>query len=174
MRRAVIAMAVALVVASCAGDAYPLPSGPGSSLAHPATVGQASRAVLIFLEVRPGDRIELIEANAVGTLDGATVAFLLSRPVLEANGDRVIGREFEALEGAVVTAATASPDPGNTVGIAAQLTAQQPGRFEITNVRLRYRLNGGLERVKEGTDVVWTVCADDPAPANCPERPEET
>ena len=40
----------------------------------------------------------------------------------------------------------------------------------IENVRLRYRLNGGPERVGEGIDVVWTVCADDPAPADCPDE----
>jgi hypothetical protein len=30
----------------------------------------------------------------------------------------------------------------------------RPGRFEISNVRLRHRLNGGLERVGEGIGVV--------------------
>jgi hypothetical protein len=127
--------------------------------------------VLIYMNVRPGDRIDLIGADAVGTLDGATVRFLLSRPVIEANGDHVIGKDFEGLAGATVTAVTASPGPDNTVGIAAEFTAQQPGRFEVTNVRLRFRLNGGPEQVGEGIDAVWTVCADDPAPADCPEQP---
>lgn len=170
MRRGLVAIAVALLLAACARDPYPLPSGPpNAGQLNPAAVGQPTHAVLIYLDVRPGDRIELVGADAVGTLDVATVKFLLSRPVIEANGDSVIGKDFEDLSGAVVTAATASPGPDNTVGIAAELTAQQPGRFEITNVRLRYRLNGGGEQVGEGIDVVWTVCADDPAPADCPE-----
>lgn len=163
-------MAVMLLLAACAGEAYPLPSGPPhAGQRNPAAVGQPTRAVLIFLSLRPGDRIELVGADAVGTLDGATVKFLLSRPVNEANGGRVIGQDFEDLNGAVVIAASASPGPDNTVGIAAALTAQEPGRFEIENVRLRYRLNGGREQVGYGIDVVWTVCADDPAPADCPD-----
>jgi len=100
------------------------------------------------------DLVELIGADAVGTLDGATVRFLVSRPVVEANGDHVIGQDFEDLAGAIIAPATASPGPDNTVGIAAELTAQRPGRFEVTNVRLRYRLNGGSEQVGEGIDVV--------------------
>jgi len=165
-------MAVALTVMACSADPYPLPSGPPhAGQRNPASVGQKIHAVLIYLNVRPGDRIELVSADAVGTLDGTTVQFLLSRPVIEANGDHVIGKDFEDLPGAMITAVTASPGPDNTVGIAAALTAQRPGRFEITNVRLRYRLNGGSERVGEGIDVVWTVCADDPAPTDCPEQP---
>jgi hypothetical protein len=171
MRRALVTIAVALVVMACSSDPYPLPSGPPAGLRSPTSVGQPAHAVLIYLNVRPGDRIELLGADAVGTLNGATVRFLLSRPVIEANGDHVIGKDFENLPGAVITAVTASPGPDNTVGIAAELTAQRPGRFEVTNVRLRYRLNGGGERVGEGIDVVWTVCAADSAPTDCPEQP---
>ena len=64
--------------------------------------------MLIYLEVRPGDRMELVGADAVGTLDGATVEFRLSRPVVEADGTRVIGKDFEVSRARVVTAATAS------------------------------------------------------------------
>lgn len=173
MRRGLKAIALALVVVACSGDPYPLPSGPpNAGQLNPVTIGQPIKAVLLYVEVRPGDRIEFVGADAVGTLDGATVEFLLSRPVVDAKGDILIGQDFEGLAGAVITAATASPDPGNSVGIAAELTAQGAGRFEITNVRLRYRLNGGDEQVGEGIDVVWTVCADDPAPADCPEQPD--
>ncbi len=170
MRRRLVAIFLALAVLSCAGDPYPLPPGrPNAGQLNPATVGRPTHAVLIYLKVRPGDRIDLVGADAVGTLEGATVEFLVSRPVVEANGDHVIVRNFEDPADAIVTAATAAPGPANTVGIAAALTALRPGRFEITNVRLRYRLNGGGEQVGEGIDVVWTVCADDPAPAECVE-----
>jgi hypothetical protein len=88
--------------------------------------------------------------------------------VIDPDDSYVIGREFEPLEGAVVSATSAVRDPRNTVGIAAELTAARAGRFEIGNVRLRYRLNGRPEQVGEGIDVVWTVCADDPDPVECP------
>lgn len=171
MRRALLVLAMAVLVAACSTDPYPLPSGPPhAGQLNPAAVGSPVQAVLVYLQVRPGDHIELLGADAIGSLDGASVTFLLSRPVIEANGDHVIGKDFEDLGGAVVTAVSESPGPDNTVGIAAGLTASRPGRFEITNVRLRYRINGGGEQAGEGIDVVWTVCADDPAPAECPEE----
>jgi hypothetical protein len=170
MRRGLVSLGMALIVLACSSERYPLPSGPpNAAQLNPASVGQPTHAVLIFLNLRPGDRIELVGADAVGTLDGATIRFLLTRAAIEANGDSVLGTELEDLAGATVTAATGSPGPD--VGIAAELTAQRPGRFEVTNVRLRYRLNGGDEQVGEGIDVVWTVCADDPAPSDCPEEP---
>jgi hypothetical protein len=176
MRRTIVAMAVALGVVACSGDRYPLPSGPpNAGQRNAAMVGEATDAVLMYVDVRPGDRIELLGADAVGTLEGASVEFFLSRPVIEADGDHVIGANREDLAGAVVTGATAaqgSETPDNNIGIMATLTARRPGRFEITNVRIRYRLNGGGEQVGEGIDVVWTVCADDPAPADCPEEPD--
>ena len=170
MRRGIATAALTLAVMACSGDPYPLPSGPPhAGQRSPAEVGQAAHTVLIYMNVRPGDQIELVGADAEGALDGATVRFLVTRAAIEANGDYVIGKEFEDLPGATVTAMTGSS--GADVGIAAELTAQRPGRFEVTNVRLRYRLNGGGEQVGEGIDVVWTVCADDPAPAGCPEQP---
>ena len=40
----------------------------------------------------------------------------------------------------------------------------------MTGVRLRYRLNGGPEEVREGIDTIVTICAGDPVPAaeSCP------
>jgi hypothetical protein len=176
MRRAVVAVAVVLGVVACSGDRYPLPSGPpNAGQRNVATVGEATEAVLIYVDVRPGDRIELLGADAVGTFEGANVEFFLSRPVIEADGVHLIGANREDLAGAVVTGEADVPgsaSPDNNVGIMAALTAQRPGRFEITNVQMRYRLNGGGEQVGEGIDVVWTVCADDPAPADCPEEPD--
>jgi hypothetical protein len=170
MRRALL-VTVAVLLTACsaaAHDPYPLPSGPPhAGQTSPALLGRPTRAVLIYLHVRPGDRIELLGAEAIGSLDGASIRFLLSRPVIEADGTRLIGANFEGLAGAVVTAVSESPGPDDTVGLAAELTATQPGRYEVTGVRLRYRLNGGDERTGEGIDVVWTVCADDPVPVRC-------
>lgn len=181
MRRTILALAIAALVSGCASDPYPLPSGtPHAGQLNPALVGTPTTAVLVFLHLRPGDQIEFLGAEPIGSIDGASVRFLLSRPVIEANGDKVIGKVFEKLEGAEAVAKTKdeAASPGydaylDTVGIVGELTAQRPGRYEVTSVRLRYRLNGGDERVGEGTDVTWVVCADDPAPADCPEPSTE-
>jgi len=175
MRRALTALVAVVLLSACSSGPYALNSGADhNSQSNPARVGQTVTAVLIFLEVRPGDRIDLLRAEPVGSIDGASVRLLLSRPVVHANGDKVIGEVLEPLDGAEATAASASPgsDPFlNTVGIVGELTAQRPGRYEVTSVRLHYRVNGGGERVGEGIDVVWTVCADDPAPPDCDVEP---
>ena len=169
MRRALMTTAMALAVIACAGDPYPLPPGSShSSQRNPATVGEPTNAVLIYLTVRPDDEITLLDAEAIGAIDGADVEFHLSRPVAKSDGSSVVGEQFEDLAGAVVSGSAGSEGAGAAVGIVAQLTAQRPGRFDVSNVRLRYRLNGGREQVGEGIDVVWTVCADDPAPTDCP------
>jgi len=179
MRRALMFLAVVALLAACSAgaptpspsDPYPLPTGPPHYfVTSPAAVGQPARTILIFLQVRPGDRIELLGAEALGSLDGASLRFLLSPDVIEANGDHVIGKQFEPFEGTVVSAPTDAPGPDDSVGIAAELIASRPGRYEVTDVRLRYRLNGGPEQTGQGIDAVWTVCADDPAPANCPDE----
>ena len=170
MNKSLLGLAIALVLAACsAADTYPLPSAPGASASSPLAVGEPNAMVVLYLYVRPGDRIELLGAEAVGTLDGVTIMWQISRPVIEANGDHVIGKTFEDLAGAVLTGSTAS-GADNNVGAAADLTAQRPGRYEITNVRLRYRLNGGGEQTREGISVTWTVCADSPAPSACTEQ----
>jgi hypothetical protein len=175
MRLALAAIVAAVLSTACAGDPYPLPArAETSNLAQSAAVGKPVTAVLVYVEVRPGDRIELLGAEPIGSTEGSTVRFLLSRPVTKAGGEAVIGEAFERLEGAEVTASMASAGPGNTIGIAAELTGQRPGRFELTSVRLRYRLNGGPERVGEGADVAWLVCADDPAPPSCETEPAES
>jgi len=46
-------------------------------------------------------------------------------------------------------------------------------RNELTGIRLRFRVNGGGEQVREGTSVSWKVCAGDPVPANCETPPDE-
>jgi hypothetical protein len=81
----------------------------------------------------------------------------------------VFGEQVEPLEGAQIIGPSASSGPEDLVGIVAELTALRPGRHELTSVRLRYRLNG-REHVGEGTDLIFTVCADDPKPKECSEQ----
>lgn len=168
---------IAVVLAACSfgpGDPYPLPADPPNVTVHnPWTVGEPMDTVLMWIEVRPGDRIELLGAEATGSLDGAAVQMLLSRPVIEADGTRTIGSVTEPLEGAVVTSVSASPGPDNDVGLVGRMTPQRPGRYVVSSVRLRYRLNGGAEQVGEGIDVVWTVCADTTKPGDCPDESGE-
>jgi hypothetical protein len=171
-RRLWLPIVAVMLVAGCAAGGYPLHVGQGASQFNPGTVGVPTRAVVTYVDVHPGDRIELVGAEAIGTLDGAQVTMRLSRPVIDDEGDHVIGTATEPLEGAVLTAATASPGFDNMVGLVAEMTPQRPGRFEVTNVRLRYRLNGGAERAGEAINTVWTVCADVVAPADCPEASE--
>lgn len=166
----VIGIALTLVVvASRFGDPYPFHGGPAPAAQNsPAAVGQAVPAVVAFIQVRPGDRIELVGAEALGLADGAAVEFLFAPPVFGADGSPTIGDRLEPLAGAVAEPVSASPGPVNSVGIVARVTAAKPGRYVLTGVRLRYRLNGSAEQTKEGIDVIFTVCADDPAPADCP------
>jgi hypothetical protein len=170
MRRALASIGVLLLVAGCTADPYALPTGTDhNDQRNPVSVGHPSEAVVIYLQVRPGDRLELLSAEPASSIDGATVTFFLSRPVHHDTGENVIGEKLEELRGAVVTAVAPSASPENTVGIVAQMTPSRAGRYELDSVRLRYRVNGGSERVTEGIDVAWTVCADDPAPTDCPE-----
>lgn len=77
----------------------------------------------------------------------------------------MIGEALEPLAGAVIeTTATASAGPENTVGIVAEMTPTSAGTYQLTSVRLRFRVNGGGNQVREGISVRWTVCADDPGP----------
>jgi hypothetical protein len=90
-----------------------------------------------------------------------------SSPAIVDGEDLVIGEQLDELSGTVIEAPPgASADPANTVGIVAEVTASEPGRYVITGVRLTYRLSGA-EQDGEGVDVVLTVCADDPAPTDC-------
>ncbi len=169
MRTLASAVLCALLLAGCAGDPYPLPSGPVQAwMGSPVAVGQKASSVPLYIDVRPGDTIELLEATPIGSLDGAGVELFLSRPIVDADGSYVIGAQLEPLENAVVSGDPASPAM-NTFGIAARLTSEMAGRFELTAVRLRYRLNGGEVRTGEGITVPWSVCVDRPAPSECPE-----
>lgn len=164
--------AVAGVALTSARDPYPL-QGAGASQWNPVGLGKPTQAVVLSLELRPGDRVELLGGETIGLPAAVRPTLYLSRPVLHANGDRVTGEVLEPLAGAVIEApASAAPGPDNAVGIVAEITPTSPGTYQLTSVRLRFRVNGGFEQVREGISVTWTVCAADPVPS-C-EPPDET
>lgn len=176
----VLAVTVSFGAVSCAQTgSYPMSADPPTSTqVNSVAVGQPVTAIVLYLTAQPGDTIELLDAEALGSTDGAVIKYLVSRPVLSASGDHVIGEVFEPLQGAVIATERDAGTPslavgdvieGESVGIAIELMAVLPGRYRIDSIRLRYRLNGGSEQVGDGGDVIWTVCADDPAPAECPE-----
>ncbi len=162
-----IAIAAIVVLAGCGlQDPYPIPEGQASAAFVPAAVGEPVTEVVMFIEPRPGPRVVLLSAEAIGQLDGASVEFY-SSPASVDGEELVIGEELDELEGTIIEAEPrASDDLEDTVGIVAEVTALEPGRYVITAVRLRYRLSG-TEREGEGTDIVLTVCAGDPAPTDC-------
>lgn len=165
---------VAIALAGCAGDPYPLPVGPPhAGQDSPAAVGEGIPAVVLFIQPRPGDSIEFLAAEPVGVNGGAAVEFFFSPPIVQADGSTLIGDRLLPLAGAIASApnmpADASPDPGHTIGIVARMTASRAGRYLLSNVRLRYRLNAGPEQTRAGIDVLFTICADDPRPTDCAE-----
>lgn len=143
---------------------------PHAGALAPASIGEGVPTTVLFLTPRPGDEIELLAAEAIGVADGATVRFYFSPPVRMADGSYVVGEELRDLAGATFANTSETDGPDDTVGVVAEITAQRRGRYELTSVRLHYRINGGPERVGEGTDVVFVVCADDPKPARCEEE----
>ena len=168
--RAVV-LSVATLVGACSSDPYPFHgAGPGAHQYNPAALGEPIPAVVLELKVRPDDRIELLGAEGIGLGAGAQAEFLFSPPVISPDGTHTVGERLEALVGAIATAAEPTDGPGNSVGIVARITATKPGRYVLESVRLRYRLNGGPEQTRDGIDVVVTVCAADPRPADCNEE----
>src|SRR5258706_3281265 len=145
---------VAAALTACTSDPYPLPAGPPhAGQGNPALVGTPTQAAVLYLEIRPGDRFEFLGAEPVGVPDGASVRFMLSRPIDKPDGSHLIGEQLEALEGARAEPVSASPGPQNMVAIVAELTAARAGRYVLSAIRLRYRLNGGSERSGTGIDV---------------------
>ncbi len=162
------AAAVITILISRPVDPYPLQVSTGASQSNPTAVGTPARAVVLFLEPRPGDRFELLGAEPVGLAAGERPVLYLSRPVVDPDGNRTIGAALEPLAGAVFEApAGASPGPEHTVGIVAEITPDRPGIFELTAIRVHFRVNGGGEQIREGISVRWTVCADDSVPTAC-------
>jgi hypothetical protein len=170
-----VAAAASIAVAlTSAADPYPL-RGTGGAQWNPVRLGAPTRAVVVFMEPRPGDRIEFLGAEPIGLPPEVQPKLYLSRPVLEPDGTTMIGlpETFEPIAGAVIeTPAGASPGFDHGVGIVAEMTPMAAGTYQLTAIRLRFRTNGGVEQVREGISAFWTVCADDPAPS-C-EPPETT
>lgn len=63
----------AALLGGCSADTYPLTAGgPGASMYTATAIGDPVNGVVLFMQIRPGDRIELLRAEAVGVADGAT------------------------------------------------------------------------------------------------------
>ena len=58
----------------------------------------------MFIEPRPGPRVVLLSAEAIGQLDGASVEFY-SSPAIVDGEDLVIGEQLDELEGTIIEAA---------------------------------------------------------------------
>ena len=163
-------LVLAAAVAGCSAfqqDPYPLHQGPSLAWATaPARIGEAVQNTVVFMDARPGDSIELLSAEPIGLTDGATVKFYFSPPIQQGE-NTVVGEELEPLAHAVFSNDGTSIDPKHNVGIVAEITADKAGRYQLTKVRLHYKLNGGDEQVREGIDAVFIVCADDPKPTEC-------
>ncbi len=112
----------------------------------------------------------MLGAEPIGVADGASVMFYFSPPVISDDGSFLVGERLEPLAGAEFAASSGTSVPDDTVGIVAEVTASKPGRYVLSGVRLSYSLNG-RDQLRDGIDVVFTICADDPKPADCPEEP---
>ncbi len=169
-RTATIAIVAMTVLTACGiQDSYPLPDDPpGASTFHPVSVGESVTEAVLFIEALPRTRVEIVSGEAIGQFEGATVTLHAATMTEDAAGDVVLG-EPQELEGMRVEdlADSSADSPENMVAIVAEVTADEPGRFIVTGVRLNFRINGAPERGGEGIDVVMNVCADDPAPTEC-------
>ena len=159
-----VVTAIGLVVAGCVSDPYPL-LGAGASMANPTAVGEPVRGVILYLDLREGDRMQLIGAEPIGSVEGATIRFWLSRPIKKDGVGLLIGEALEPLEGAI--AVGTDDGPSDTVGIVGELTPQREGTFTVDLVRLRFVMGGAGEQAREGITTTWLVCAATPAPPDC-------
>lgn len=170
--RGLLILPLLLALLGCAADPYPLRAPPGSTEWHPTTIGTPVRVVVLYLEPRPGDRVDLVNAQPIGTLTGTEVRFYFSPPVISADGTHTVGETLDPLPGASVSVDRgASPGPENDVGIVAEFTPHTAGTFTLTAVRLTFRVNGGGEQTKDGISSLATICAADPAPTDCGATP---
>jgi hypothetical protein len=165
----------AAVLAGCGlQDPYPMPAEPpGDATFLSVAVGETVTEAVLFIEARTATNLEIVSAEAIGTLEGATVELSASTLTEDGQGEVVIGDDRVAMAGLRIDdlADPRADPPANTVAIVAEITASEPGRYVLSTVRLTYQINGAPERDGEGMDVVVTVCADDPAPSDCDDQP---
>jgi hypothetical protein len=163
-------LAVVLVVAVACGtdpdDPYPFHGETGAGVTVPRAIGQPTSTLVVFFSPREGDTIELLGAEPIGLPPSVDARFDFSPPVQRPDGSWVSGERLEPLEGAVVVSRASVPE-GNGGGIVATLTAHEVGRFTLSAIRLRYRINDGPEQVREGIDATFIICVADPAPETC-------
>jgi hypothetical protein len=164
----VLLAALMVGLVGCGSGTYPI-EPQGAEQGAPAGLGTPAQAVVLFLQPRPGDRIELLDAQAVGLPASVEATFFFDPPIPNAQGGKTIGDVLEPLAGATfgapVNASVGSPD--YTVGVTARLVARAPGTFVLRAVRLRFRVNNGPEFEKVGITVAFTICAADPRPTAC-------
>lgn len=155
----VLGVVLALLVActttsvSPSPDNYPLPNDPPTlHVFLPAALGSAVRVVVSVIRIRAGDRIEILSGQPIGKITGADVELFISR---QRSPGQTLPAEpaLNSFEGAVMTN---SADGGETqVAVVAQITPQSEGRFELTDLRVTYRINDGI--AEQGTGIVATV-----------------
>ena len=169
MRWSIGILVLGTTVVGCSSSAYPLLTSAGASMSVATAVDAPVRNLVLYLQPNPGDRVELVSAEAIGSLDGADVRLWFSPAIHDGNGNTVVGQQLDPLAGAsFVGTAGDSSGPGNTVGLVAEITPHRPGLFTITNVRVHLRINGGAELERTGLSVMTYVCAATPAPTDCP------
>jgi hypothetical protein len=113
MRRLLLAPVVMAILAACAADPYPLLSPAGASDWASTTLGAPLRGVVLYLQPRPGDRLELISAEALGVGPGADTQVYFAPSVVGSDGSITIGDKVEPVAGAVVKV-DGQASPGRT------------------------------------------------------------
>jgi hypothetical protein len=68
----------------------------------PAGIGETVSTVVLFIPARPGMRLELLNAEAIGDLDGAAVSLFASSPIKEPDGTTVVGESRQPVAGTVL------------------------------------------------------------------------
>ena len=87
IRRALLIGLLLASVAACSVDPYPLRTPAGASQWSPTLIGEPVRSVVLYLQPRPGDRVELVAAEAVGQLNDAEGRFDFSPPMVAPRRD---------------------------------------------------------------------------------------
>jgi len=155
---------LALLVAACGAsptqsDNYPFPDEPPSAHQYtPAAIGQPVQAIVLYMRPHLGDTIEFLDALAIGTVTGADIKFYLAPPVVKPDGQVAFGEQLQPLIGSTMKRVSTSQGPETQYGIVVEVTPREARRFEITDLRFNYRLNGGTAQTGNGMTTTFTVC----------------